>query len=84
LPVEDPDSGTYTRVAAAVQGPLGKNRRTLEVAGMFGSSPGGVEPAGDRIVIFAELGCALERSCGRRLAAALGKAGGGGFERRGD
>jgi len=38
-------------------------------------------PAGDRIVIFAELGCALKRSSGRRLAAALGKAGGGSFER---
>ena len=51
---------------------------------MFRRSPGGVEPAGARIVIFAELGCALERSRSRRLAAALGKARGGSFESRGD
>ena len=84
LPGEDPGSGTYTRVAATGQGPLGKHRRALEVAAMFRSSPGGVEPAGARIVVFAELGCALECSRSRRLAAALGKAGGGSFESRGD
>ena len=84
LPGEDPGSGTYTRVAATGQGPLGKHRRALEVAAMFRSSPGGVEPAGARIVVFAELGCALECSRSRRLAAALGKARGGSFESRGD
>ena len=84
LPGEDPGSGTHTRVADTRQGPLGKQRRALEVAGVLRSSPGGVEPKGARIVVFAELGCALERSRGRRLTAALGKAGGGSFESRGD
>ena len=51
---------------------------------MFRSSPGGVQAAGARIVVFAELGCALERSRSRRLTAALGKARGGSFESRGD
>jgi len=84
LPGEDCGSSADTRVAATVQGPLGEQRRALEIAGMFGSSPGGVQPAGDRIVVFAQLGCALECSRGRYLAAALGEAGGGSFERRGD
>ena len=84
LPGEDPGRRTYARVVATGQGPLGKHRRALEVAGMFRRSPGGVEPAGARIVVFAELGCALECSRSRRLAAALGKARGGSFESRGD
>jgi hypothetical protein len=84
LPGEDPGSSTYAWIAPTGQGPLGKDCRALEVAGMFRSSPGGVEPAGARIVVFAELGCALERSPSRRLAAALGKARGGSFESRGD
>jgi len=84
LPVEDPGSGTYARVADTGQGPLGKHRGALEVAGMFGSSPGGVEPTSGRIVVFAELGCALECSRGRSLTAALGKARGGRLESRGD
>src|SRR5439155_3176228 len=65
LPGEDPGSGTYTRVAATGQGPLGKHRRALEVAGMFRSSPGGVEPARAGIVTVAELGSALECSPSR-------------------
>jgi hypothetical protein len=84
LPGEDPGSGTHTWVADTRQGPLGKQRRALEVAGMLGRPSGGVEPAGARIVVFAELGCALERSPSGRLAAALGKARGGSFESRGD
>jgi len=84
LPGENPGSGMDTRVAAACQGPLGEHRRAVEVPGMFRSSPGGMEPAGARIVVSAELGCALERSPSRRLAAALGKARGGSFKSRGD
>jgi hypothetical protein len=84
LPGQEPGGGTYTRVAATSQGPLCKHRRALEVAGMFRSSPGGMEPEGARIVVSTELGGSLERSRGRRLAAALGKARGGSFESRGD
>jgi hypothetical protein len=84
LPGEDPGSGTYAWVAPTGQGPLGKHPRALEVAGMFRSSPGGVEPAGARIVLLAQLGCAFERSPSRRLTAALRKAEGGSFERGGD
>jgi hypothetical protein len=84
LPGEDPGRRTYARVAAMSQSPLGKRPRALEVAAVLRCSPGGVEPAGARIVVFAELGCALECSRSRRLAAPLGKAGGGSFENRGD
>jgi hypothetical protein len=84
LPGEDRGSGTDTRVADTGQGLLGKHRRALEVAGMFRCSPGGVEPAGARIVVFAELSCTLERSPSRRLTAALDKARGGSFESCGD
>ena len=84
LPGEDPRRRTYVRVAGTGQGLLGKHRCALEVAGMFRSAPGGVEAPGARIGVFAELGCALERSPSRRLAAALGKARGGSFESRGD
>jgi hypothetical protein len=84
LPVEDRGSGTYAWVAATAQGPLGEHRRALEVAGVFRGSPGGVEPESGRIVVFAELGCAFECSRGRGLTAALGEAGGGSFECRGD
>jgi len=84
LPGENHGSGTYAWVAATAQGPLGEHRRALEVAAVLRCSPGSVEPAGARIVIFAELGCALECSRSRSLAAALGKARGGSFESRGD
>src|SRR6476469_4360409 len=84
LPGEDRGSGTDTRVADTGKGLLGKHPRALEVAGMFRSAPGGVEAPRARIVLFAELGCALERSPSRRLTAALGEAGGGSFECRGD
>ena len=53
LPREDPGRGTYARVAAARERLLGKRRRALEVAAMFRGSPGGVEPAGARIVVVA-------------------------------
>jgi hypothetical protein len=84
LPGEDRDSGTDTRVADTGKRPLGKHPRTLEIAAMFRSSPGGVQPAGARIVVCTQLGSALERSRSRRLTSALGEAGGGGFERRRD
>ena len=84
LPGEDPGRRTYARVAAMSQSPLGKRPRALEVAAVLRCSSDGVEPAGSRIVIFAELGCALEGSRGGRLTAALGKAGGGSLESRGD
>jgi len=84
LPGEDPGRRTYARVAAMSQSPLGKRPRALEVAAVLRCSPGGVEPAGARIVVFAELGCALKCSRSRRLAAALGEAGRGSFESRGD
>ena len=80
LPGEDPGRRTHVRIVATGQGPLGKRPRALEVAAMLRCSPGRVEPAGARIVVSAELGCALERSRSRRLAAALGKARGGSFE----
>jgi len=84
LPGEEPGRGTHTRVANAGQGPLGKHDRALQVAAVFRRSPGGVEPAGARVIVFAELGCALECSRSRRFTAALSKAGGGSFESRGD
>src|SRR6476646_5716457 len=67
LPGENRGSGTDTRVVDAGKGPLGKHPRTLEIAAMFRSSPGGVQPAGARIVVFTQLGSALERSRSRRL-----------------
>ena len=84
LPGEDPGRRTYAPVVATGQGPLSKHPRTLEIAAMFRSSPGGVEPAGARIVVFTQLGCALERSRSRRLSSALGKSRGGSFERCGN
>ena len=39
---EDRGRGTDTRVAHTGKGPLGKHPRTLEIAAMFRSSPGGV------------------------------------------
>jgi hypothetical protein len=62
LPGEDPGTGTYTWVAATGQGPLGKHRRAVKIAGMFRGSPSGVEPEGACVVVSAEIGCALERS----------------------
>src|SRR5262249_21630773 len=83
LPGEDGGSGTDTRVAAAGEGTPGKHRCALEIAAMFRKSSGVVKSAGARIVVFTQLGCALERSRRRRLTPALGKARGSSFERRG-